>query len=121
MIHIHDITASPPTHSGYGGGGVRWSCTALRCLHDARGSGIVRVNCLNQTPLTFVEVRCRLKLTINSSTPVRMQTQYYYIISSINRKIQYAHDAWNVCYHVLGVHCVIDKCHTHTNFDTFYF
>lgn len=45
MVHIHYIK------NGDGGG------TTVRCLHDARGSGIVRVACLQSTPLAFAEVR----------------------------------------------------------------
>lgn len=45
MVHIHSI-------KNEGGGG-----TTVRCLHDARGSGIVRVACLQSTPLAFAEVR----------------------------------------------------------------
>lgn len=56
MLHIHDLAALPGVQRGGGGerGGSGVPC--LRCLHDARGSGIVRVACLQQTPLAFAEV-----------------------------------------------------------------
>ncbi|CAM9190079.1 unnamed protein product, partial [Sphacelaria rigidula] len=55
MIHIHDISSSPPTHSSDDSSGNRRSLPALHCLHDARDSGIVQVVCLDQTPLTFAQ------------------------------------------------------------------
>lgn len=46
MVHIYDICSQ--RNSG---------ATLVRCLHDARGSGIVRVACLQETPLAFAEVK----------------------------------------------------------------
>lgn len=46
MVHIHDIRSQ--RNSG---------ATLVRCLHDARGSGIVRVACLQETPLALAEVK----------------------------------------------------------------
>ena len=54
MLQIHHITV------GRGGGGGEGCCPGgtprLRCLHDARGSGIVRVACFQEVPLAFAEV-----------------------------------------------------------------
>lgn len=50
---------------GDGGGRGRGTCCTggtprLRCLHDARGSGIVRVACFREAPLAFAEVKARM-------------------------------------------------------------
>lgn len=54
MIHIHDITVSMISPAGRTE--REHEAAPLRCLHDARGSGIVRVACLNESPLTLAEV-----------------------------------------------------------------
>ncbi|CAN0455237.1 unnamed protein product, partial [Ectocarpus sp. 12 AP-2014] len=54
MIQIHHLTVADPT----GAGGDR-CCVGgtprLRCLHDARGSGIVRLACFREIPLAVAE------------------------------------------------------------------
>ncbi|CBJ32465.1 hypothetical protein Esi_0341_0015 [Ectocarpus siliculosus] len=54
MIQIHHLTVADPT----GAGGDR-RCVGgtprLRCLHDARGSGIVRLACFREMPLAVAE------------------------------------------------------------------
>ncbi|CAM9561233.1 unnamed protein product [Ectocarpus sp. 4 AP-2014] len=54
MIQIHHFTVADPT----GAGGDR-CCVGgtprLRCLHDARGSGIVRLACFREMPLAVAE------------------------------------------------------------------
>ena len=61
MVQIHHIarttesfrSSSSSGSSSSAGGGI----VSLRCLHGARGSGIVRVACLQETPLAFAQVR----------------------------------------------------------------
>ncbi|CAB1115849.1 unnamed protein product [Ectocarpus sp. CCAP 1310/34] len=54
MIQVHHFTVADPT----GAGGDR-CCVGgtprLRCLHDARGSGIVRLACFREMPLAVAE------------------------------------------------------------------
>lgn len=55
MIQIHHFTVADPT----GADGDR-CCVGgtprLRCLHDARGNGIVRLACFREMPLAVAEV-----------------------------------------------------------------
>ncbi|CAN0181465.1 unnamed protein product [Scytosiphon promiscuus] len=60
MIQIHHVSVRAAAGGDAGGGGSRVVCCAggtprLRCLHYARGSGIVRVECLQEIPLMFAE------------------------------------------------------------------
>lgn len=53
MLQIHHLSAA---EAGGGGGCGAGGTPRLRCLYDARGSGIVRVTCLREAPLVFAEV-----------------------------------------------------------------
>lgn len=61
MVHIHDIAGLGGRSSAVGrvvgvAGEAGTVNPPLRCLHDARGSEIARVVCLQETPLAFAEV-----------------------------------------------------------------
>lgn len=64
MLQIHHVSIAAGADAAGGDGGGRGRCCTggtprLRCLHDARGSGIVRVACLRAAPLVFAEVKAR--------------------------------------------------------------
>lgn len=61
MIQIHHVSVAAAT--GGGGASCAGGTPRLRCLHYARGSGIVRIECLHDTPLMLAEVTLTLVLS----------------------------------------------------------
>lgn len=56
MIHIHHIAGDTEGFGSSSSSSSNNGTVSLRCLHGARGSGIVRVACLQETPLAFAQV-----------------------------------------------------------------